>query len=290
MANSSTIYCIHSSDAPQHSGELKAILLRMKLDNRISDFVALDISVNTLSPSIINEKTTGIIILLTHGTEQIRTEIERLLPVKHDIKLIEIIVDNLPYNNSFISFPQDLKPIRSRDDMNLVWKNIEYDLREIFRKPSIVVAPTADNKKYLKLAGISIAALILGNLLILAVFPHVAQNNKIALSIFIAFLPFIIYAIHRKSLELVTLPSPEPKRISGAINWKQLIRRTAVAFVVLFVSFYLWAFALILTGILGALSLAPSIMGGLTTLLFLSYKSGKKKFSSIEVEQTKPSP
>jgi hypothetical protein len=53
MASILTIYLIHSSDAPQHFGELKAILIRMKPGNRISDFVALDISVNTISPSII---------------------------------------------------------------------------------------------------------------------------------------------------------------------------------------------------------------------------------------------
>jgi hypothetical protein len=290
MTIPSKIYCIHSSDAPQHAGELKAILLRMKLDNRISDFVTLDITLNTLSSSIINEETQGIIVLLTQGMERVRTEIEKLLPEKHNIKLIEIIVDNLPYNNSFISFPQDLKPIRSRDDMNLVWRNIEQDLMEMFRKPNIVVRPTTDIRKYLKLAGISIAALILCNLLILAVFPDVSQSNKIALNIFVAFLPFIIYGIHRKSLEPITLPSLDPKPISNTVDWKQLIKRTAVAFVVLFVSFYLWALVFIITEILGALSLAPAVLGDLTTLLFLFYKSGKKKFPSIKLEQTKPSP
>lgn len=280
MTNPSNIYCIHSSDAPQHAGELKAILLRLKLDNRISDFVTLDITLNTLSSSIINEETQGIIVLLTQGMERVRTEIEKLLPEKHNIKLIEIIVDNLPYNNSFISFPQDLKPIRSRDDMNLVWKNIELALMEMFHKPDIVVTPPPpprDSKKYLKLAGISIAALVLSNILILSVFPHIADNSHIALNVFITFLPFIIFIRHKKSLELFTMPSQEQKRISGAINWKQLFKRTGISLAVLFASFYLWALTFILMDILRGPNPTPALLAVLTTLLFLFYKSKSEK-------------
>src|SRR5262245_58739301 len=129
------IQLIHASDAPQHTGELKSILLRMKSENRISDFFTLDISKSAGNISFKGEDRQGVIVLLTNEIESKRTEIEKLLKgitlEKQEIKLIEVIVDNLPYNNNFISFPQDLMPIRSLVDMNAVWNGIEQDLRAI---------------------------------------------------------------------------------------------------------------------------------------------------------------
>jgi hypothetical protein len=135
------VYCIHASDAPQHAGELKMILLRMKAENRISDFKTINISV-TPNFSFNGEVPKGIIVLLTQEIERTRVEIEKFMTNTNQesgVKLIEIIVDNLPYHNSFISFPQDLKPIRTRDDMNLVWATIEKNLQELFPMPKIEV-------------------------------------------------------------------------------------------------------------------------------------------------------
>ena len=108
----------------QHTGELKTILQRLKAEHRIADFTALDVGGNPDTLPIKNEDHQGIIVLLTNEIERVRTHVENMLKGiirgKQDIKLIEIIVDNLPYHNNFISFPQDLMPIRTRDDMNLI--------------------------------------------------------------------------------------------------------------------------------------------------------------------------
>jgi hypothetical protein len=157
-----TIFCIHASDAPQHTEELKAILLRMKTENRISNFDTIDIS-SSPNLSLNGGEASGIIVLLTHGIEQVRKEIEKRLTDlnrANGVRLIEIIVDNLPYHNSFISFPQDLKPIRTRDDMNLVWVSIEKNLQELFPMPKIEVAePRKDPIEILKPIGLSVGSL-----------------------------------------------------------------------------------------------------------------------------------
>ena len=144
------IQLIHASDAPQHTGELKSILDRMKSEKRISDFAALDISVNSGHIDLKNEDHQGIIVLLTNEIERVRIDVERMLKNliidKPNIKLIEIIIDNLPYHNNFISFPQDLMPIRSRDDMNFVWNGIEQDLKAIFPKPPDPAPPVESSR------------------------------------------------------------------------------------------------------------------------------------------------
>ncbi len=283
------VQLIHASDAPQHTGELKSILQRMKSENRILDFSALDVSSNPESITFKTEDHQGIIVLLTNEIESVRTEIENLLrnvtQEKQNIKLIEIIVDNLPYHNSFISFPQDLMPIRSRVDMNLVWNGIEQDLHAMFpiaKEPEIEVTPATDNrlKKYLKLAGLTLATLALCNILVFVISPRINDNPYITLNIFVIFLPLIVLSINRKSLEPENSVSETRKQTNG-IDWKQLIIRTLVAFIVLLGSFYIWAIALIRAGIDMRNSAAPAILAAATTLLFLFYrrKSEGTKFS-----------
>lgn len=130
-----TIQLIHSSDAQQHTGELKSILMRMKADQRISDFTAHDISINP-NINFKNEDRQGIIVMLTKELSPFRNNIESSLKnIIHESankKLIEIIVDNLPYHNEFISLPNDLIPIRTRVDMNAIWNGIEQDLHAMF--------------------------------------------------------------------------------------------------------------------------------------------------------------
>lgn len=130
-----TIQLIHASDAQHHTGELKSILSRMKAENRISDFNANDISI---SPDFKNENCQGILVMLTKDLGQRRNDIESSLKNNNsNIKLIEIIVDNLPYDNDFISLPNDLLPIRGRANMDLVWADIERDLQAMFPKPVV---------------------------------------------------------------------------------------------------------------------------------------------------------
>lgn len=137
-----TIQLIHASDAQHHIAELKSILLRMKAENRISGFTAYDISTG---PDFKIEDCQGILVMLTNDLGQLRNDIESslkdIIQKNSNIKLIEIIVDNLPYHNDFISLPHDLLPIRSRENMNLVWAGIERDLQALFPKPEPDLPP-----------------------------------------------------------------------------------------------------------------------------------------------------
>jgi len=243
------IQLIHASDAPQHAGELKSILLRMKSENRISDFFSLDISASAGTISFKSEDRQGIIVLLTKELESDRPEIEKLLKnitlEKQEVKLIEIIVDNLPYHNNFISFPQDLMPIRSRVDMNSVWNGIEEDLRAMFPRPELKVEPIKtrkpDLKKYLILAGVMGFAFLLFVLIFEAAFPVMRYDTENLVGIFWLAVPAIIYVWHRKDLELATLPSQEKKRIDGFINWKHFAIRNVIVWGVIFFGFAFWS-------------------------------------------------
>jgi len=245
------IQLIHGSDATQHTGELRSILDRMKSEKRISDFAALDISVNSGHINIKNEDHQGIIVLLTNEIERVRSDIEKMLKDlivdKPNVKLIEIIIDNLPYHNNFISFPQDLMPIRSRDDMNLVWNGIEKDLKAIFPKPpekapEVEIVEKKDSKIFLKVLCVSVMTGVLS--IICVVF--LTDNNYIfngdvsflAPVIFSFLLPIIIFLRHRKDFEWFTLPEGQ-KRLEGAVNWKQFLISSAIALLVLFMVIWL---------------------------------------------------
>jgi hypothetical protein len=157
------IYLIHASDAPQHIVELKTILLRMKAENRISDVKAIDVTSSSIL-SLNSENSEGIIVLLTYEMQRTRGDIEKLMNNINKVreaKLIEVIVDNVPYHNDFISFPQDLKPIRLCDNMDLVWLKIEQNLNELFPRPHVEAAENDtlehDTLETLKPIGIAVA-------------------------------------------------------------------------------------------------------------------------------------
>jgi len=175
-----TIQLIHASDAQDHIGELKSILFRMKEENRISDFAAHDISLNQ---DFKDEDCQGILVMLTNGLGQLRNDIEsalkNIIQKNSNVKLIEIIVDNLPYHNDFISLPHDLLPIRSRADMNSVWTGIERDLHAIFPRHEIekpYVPPPPPAPKTPKKTRIILTALIVPFLIFFA-FGTVSANT-----------------------------------------------------------------------------------------------------------------
>ncbi|HTF20018.1 MAG TPA: hypothetical protein VK658_18220 [Chryseolinea sp.] len=232
-----TIQLIHAADAPQHTGELKSILERMKSQQRISSFSSLDLSLSQNNVSFNSEDGQGIIVLLTNEIEQVRKDIETFLSKvsqeKNNIKLIEIIVDNLPYHNSFISFPQDLMPIRRRDDMNTVWDGIEADLQKIFPKPppDIViqpVPPVKDSRKLQKLFVICILSSMICALLFTAIASQVALVALIGLFGFSV--PILVFVWQRKSL-MRSMPAP-PAEVP--VNWRKLIVDVLVGLIFFF--------------------------------------------------------
>jgi hypothetical protein len=262
------VQVIHASDAPQHVAELKAILMRMKSENRISDLIVQDITLQSFTSPSPNENTGGIIILLTHRVESAREEIEgSFMNLRLDmqkLKLIEIIVDNVPYNNHFISFPQDLKPIRSRDDMNLVWQGIEQDLQVIFPVatiPQVEPPRPVQRARYLKLIGLAVLTAVLGTFIIYVVAPELPDNTVFLCMAFAFLLPILIFLIEKKNIEAVP----------GAINWKRLLMKTCVALVFFFVAFFGYAIVLLIMGY--EPRLLPFWLGMVTILLFLFYKA-----------------
>lgn len=173
-----TIYTIHASDAPQHTRKLHEILQKLKAENRISDFIVLNID-NDLSPLDTIEDDDLTLTLLTSELEprkeEIQSRLRALKVTRPNVKIAEIIVDKVTYDNEFITFPTDLKPIRDREDMDVVWSNIEQSLKDIF--PISIIEhktdPPTDWKKYVKYG---IAVLVLGLLIWLV--PKILQGEK----------------------------------------------------------------------------------------------------------------
>lgn len=223
----------------------------MKSEKRISVFAALDISVNSGHINLKNEDHQGIIVLLTNEIERVRSDVERMLKNliidKPNVKLIEIIIDNLPYHNNFISFPQDLMPIRSRDDMNLVWNGIEEDLKAIFPKPPdpappVEVVEKKDSKIFLKVIGISVISGVLSliGVVFLADNNYILNDTASLVPVILSFLlPIIIFVRHRKDFEEFT--SQGQKRLEGSVNWKRFLITNAIVLLVLFIAIALFS-------------------------------------------------
>jgi hypothetical protein len=162
MASLPKIHLIHASDASQHMDKINEIFQNLKAENRIGDFHSLN-AVNDLST--LNEKSEDgdlMLILLSNQLEPQRVRIEskfnELRNIQPDIRIVEILVDNLRYDNRFITLPTDLKPIHSREDTDAAWKNIEQNLKDMLPVKKIErLAPLNTNwSKYLKIAGLLI--------------------------------------------------------------------------------------------------------------------------------------
>lgn len=71
-----------------------------------------------------------ILIILTNQLESQKKKIENLVkPLQ--ARVVEIIANNVVYDNEFITFPSDLRPICERDDKEAVWSRIEQSLKDI---------------------------------------------------------------------------------------------------------------------------------------------------------------
>ena len=129
------IYIFHASDAVEQIDALKRILHRMKAEHRIGDFTFFtDMDeLATLQDRVALDD--AIITLLTLGLKQ-PDEAKRILRQlklsRPKFKVGEIIIDPLSYENTFISFPSDLKAIRERANLDQVWDKIERKLQDLF--------------------------------------------------------------------------------------------------------------------------------------------------------------
>lgn len=160
MASLPYIHLIQASDAEKQSDRLQEILQKLQSENRISGFVAVNVGEDLHKLNNIKGDDLAL-TLLTHGIEAQKKDIEGMLSTlkgNHpSIKIAELIVDHVPYENEYLTFPEDLKPIRDREGISAVWNSIEQSLKDMFpvQKPIIV-----DKSKYLKIAGVLVALIL----------------------------------------------------------------------------------------------------------------------------------
>lgn len=157
------IYTIRASDAPQHTGRLQEILQKLKTENRIANFTTLGVDDDLSSLTGKTGDEDLILVLLTSQLEPQKEQIEnRLKALKANrpgLKVAEIIVDNLVYENEFITFPADLKPVRDREDMDAVWSGIGQSLKDMF--PPAEDGEPFPWKKYVKYAALILLVAVL---------------------------------------------------------------------------------------------------------------------------------
>jgi PKD repeat protein len=152
------LYCIHGADVPQHLGKIQQISQKFKQQQRITDFVPLSPEgAITVSPAKFTNNDL-IVLLLSYDLEKKRKEITSLLlQIKAkfpDSTIAEIIIDNLPFVNDYVTLPRNLQPIRNVQNMDAAWREIEEDLDKL-----LPIART-DWKKYLKYAVPVVVALV----------------------------------------------------------------------------------------------------------------------------------
>ncbi len=150
MATLPILYCIHASDAPRHLGKIQQLSQKFKQEQRITDFTPLFANEALTSLPERFKENDLIILLLTYGLEAKRKDAATLLTKVKDkfpeIIIAEIVIDNIPLVNEYITLPKDLKPIRDPQNMDTAWNKIEENLKQML--PTTVVGL----KKYLKYA------------------------------------------------------------------------------------------------------------------------------------------
>lgn len=131
MPSLPSIYLIRASDDYSYTDKIQLILQNLKIENRIEDINVLEAE-GDLSSITENIKEEDLILIVL--TDQLETQKERIenfvKPLQ--VRVAEIIVDNVVYDNDFITLPADLRPICNRDDKEAVWRGIEQNLKDMF--------------------------------------------------------------------------------------------------------------------------------------------------------------
>ncbi|GGB82380.1 PKD domain-containing protein [Dyadobacter sediminis] len=175
MANRPNVYLIHASDAVQHVDYMKEILIRLKAGNRISSFIPLEGAAAWALPEKNLLAGDAIVVLLTNQIIPFKEEGEKYLKSlqNKDLKIIEIIIDSIPYDSGFYFFPDDAQPIREKGKMDEAWGKVEKGLEQMF-PPVNGKEKKSDFTKYLKYA---VAAIVL--LLLIWLVPKLFHKNEV---------------------------------------------------------------------------------------------------------------
>ncbi|HET8737044.1 MAG TPA: hypothetical protein VFM69_10635 [Pricia sp.] len=167
MESDKTVYVIHAPDGDQHLGNVQNILELLKNERRIAAHAAMESDTVTAESLATIGTEDMVLMLLTDGITSNKVQIEEWLLKLRDkhsgVRVAEVIVDNIPYEEQFIAFPTDLEPIRSRGDMDRVWKKIGDGLRSILPVEEMEPTPPAWKKWVPYVLGI----LVLGGLIYL---------------------------------------------------------------------------------------------------------------------------
>lgn len=154
MSNLPNVYLIHASDATQHVDYMKEILNRLVNGNRIHAFVPVEGAGSWVLPEKNLIPGDAVIVLLTNQIIPFQEEGEKYLKnlqlqIK-ELKVIEIIIDSIPYETRFDFFPADAQPIREKVKMDEAWSKIQNGLEQMF--PSRKEKKEFAFGKYLKYA------------------------------------------------------------------------------------------------------------------------------------------
>ncbi|KAA6439412.1 PKD domain-containing protein [Dyadobacter flavalbus] len=162
MANRPNVYLIHASDAVQHVDYIKEILNRLKTGNRISGFIPVEGAAAWTLPEKNLLAGDAVIVLLTNQIIPFKDEGEKYLKSLHnkELKVIEIIIDSIPYDSGFYFFPDDAQPIREKGKMDEAWNKIEKGLEQMF-PPVNAKEKQFVFGKYLKYAAAAVGLLLL---------------------------------------------------------------------------------------------------------------------------------
>ncbi len=165
MSTNNTVYIISANDAALHLGKIKEILEGFKKENRIADHVEWA-SEKTNEASFQSVKPQDmIILLLTEGISSQKVKLEQqMLQLKKDqpqTTIVEIIINNLAYEKTFIPLPTNLRPINDRTYLNTVWEEIGKSLRDMLPMKKKLKHKVEHNKwsKYLKVASVRLLLL-----------------------------------------------------------------------------------------------------------------------------------
>lgn len=166
MNTSTKVLLIHASDAEQHLSHLEAILDELKNEKRITHYQSL--AAESVKESAFENLSSEdmVIAMLTNEMEADKTRIEGLLlelkKQQRKLMIVEMLVDNVVYEANFIAFPEDLQPIRSSGDMDMVWKQIGQRLRDFYPVETPEPNEVINNwSKYLKIAGVLVGLVLL---------------------------------------------------------------------------------------------------------------------------------
>jgi PKD repeat protein len=156
MSVSNTVYLIHASDAAQHISKLKSVLEKLSAQGQRVKITTLDAAGSWLISKSDLQPKDLIIVLLTDQMAAFReageAHLKALASEVKQLRLLEIIIDSVPYDEAFIHLPADGTPIRDNTRMDQAWDQIAGEIGKLFPATAKKEPETSNLRKYLPYA------------------------------------------------------------------------------------------------------------------------------------------